>query len=134
MVINFFILIFFFITELKLLHLQSKISVRHAFAQGTTQNLKIQWETYFMFCFYFGFQSLPSSVKVLTLYAQFLSKSFVSVQSIKNYISGVKTLHLYTENEFPQKDTFDIKRLSRLKSTLSKTSVTDYSRHIIRIL
>jgi hypothetical protein len=86
-----------------------------------------------MFCFYFGFQSLPSSVKVLTLYAQFLSKSFVSVQSIKNYISGVKTLHLYTENEFPQ-DTFDIKRLSRLKSTLSKTSVTDYSRHIIRIL
>jgi hypothetical protein len=33
---------------------------------------------------------------------------FVSVQSIKNYISGVKTLHLYTENEFPQKDTFQI--------------------------
>jgi hypothetical protein len=49
-----------------------------------------------MFCFYFGFQSLPSSVKVLTLFAQFLSKSFVSVQSIKNYISGVKVLHLYT--------------------------------------
>ena len=53
MVINFFIKFsyFFFITELKLLHLQSKISVRHAFAEGTNQNLKIQWVTYFMFCF-----------------------------------------------------------------------------------
>jgi hypothetical protein len=50
MVTNFF-MIFFFITELKLLYLQSKISVRHAFAEGTNQNLKIQWETYFMFCF-----------------------------------------------------------------------------------
>jgi hypothetical protein len=63
------------------------------------QNLKIQWETYFMFCFYFGLQSLPSSVKVLTLYAQFLSKSFVSVQSIKNYLNvftelGTKLLFL----------------------------------------
>ena len=66
MVTNFF-MNFFFIAELKLLHLQSKISVRHAFAECTNQNLNIQWETYFKFCFYFGFQSLPSSVKVLTL-------------------------------------------------------------------
>jgi hypothetical protein len=50
------------------------------------KNLKIQWVTYFMFCFYFGFQSLPSSVKVLTLYAQFLSKSFVSVQNFNSVI------------------------------------------------
>ena len=60
-----------------------------------------------MFCFYFGFQSLPSSVKVLTLYAQFLSKSFVSVQSIKNYISGVKTLHLYTEKNYHRRIHFN---------------------------
>jgi hypothetical protein len=101
------LLIFFFITELKLLHLQSKISVRHVYAEGTNQNLKIQWETYIMFCFYFGFQSLPSSVKVLTLYAQFLSKSFVSVQSIKNYISGTKTLHLYTEKNYHRRIHFN---------------------------
>jgi hypothetical protein len=70
------------------------------------------------FCFFWGFQSLPSAVKVLTLYVQFLCKSFVSVQSIKNYISGVKNLHSYTENKFPQKDTFQLnlilKGLSRL--------------------
>ena len=60
-----------------------------------------------MFCFYFGFQSLPSSVKVLTLYAQFLSKSFVSVQSIKNYISGTKTLHLYTEKNYHRRIHFN---------------------------
>ena len=62
-----------------------------------------------MFCFYFGFQSLPSSVKVLTLYAQFLSKSFVSVQSIKNYISPVKTLHLYTDNRISTEGYISIK-------------------------
>ena len=30
----------------------------------------------------------------MSLYAQFLSRSFKSTQSIKNYLSGVKTMHL----------------------------------------
>ena len=33
------------------------------------------------------------NTETLSLYAQFLSRSFKSVQSIKNYLSGVKTMH-----------------------------------------
>jgi hypothetical protein len=71
---------------------------------------------YALFLFWISVSSI--FCKGLTLYAQFLSKSFVSVQSIKIYISRIKTLHLYTENQFPQKDTFQLnlilKGLSRL--------------------
>lgn len=84
---------------MKKLRLQSKESARHAFADSTYKNLKIQLETYFLFCFYFNFDAIPTSVLVLSLYAQFLSRSFATVDSIKNYISAVKTLHLLlTEN------------------------------------
>ena len=33
------------------------------------------------------------STEILQLYAQFLSRTFKSVESIRNYISGVKTMH-----------------------------------------
>lgn len=69
-----------------------KNSRRHAFAVGTNKNLNIQWETFLMFCFYFGLNYLPVDTETLSLYAQFLSRSFKSTQSIKNYLSGVKTM------------------------------------------
>ena len=47
----------------------------------------------FIIFFYFNF-FLPTSTETLQLYAQFLSRSFKSVKSIRNYISGVKTMHL----------------------------------------
>ena len=71
-----------------------KSSRRSAYAVGTLKNLKVQWEAYLMFCIFFGLQKLPSSSNTLSLFAQFLSRSFKAVQSIKNYISGVKTMHL----------------------------------------
>ena len=37
--------------------------------------------------------TLPASTETLSLYAQFLSRTFKSCSSIKNYISGVKTMH-----------------------------------------
>lgn len=64
-----------------------------AYAEGTHNNLKIQWETYLMFCIYFGLTYLPMDTSTLSLYAQFLGRSFKSTQSIKNYLSGVKTMH-----------------------------------------
>ena len=68
-------------------------SRRQAFAEGTNKNLKIQWETFLLCCFYFKLTYLPVDTETLSLYAQFLSRSFKSVQSIKNYLSGVKTMH-----------------------------------------
>ena len=46
-----------------------------------------------MFCLHFHLCFLPTSTLTLRLYAQFLSRSFKSVDSIRNYISGIKTLH-----------------------------------------
>lgn len=66
---------------------------RQAYAEGTHKNLKIQWETYLLFCIYFRLTYLPVNTETLSLYAQFLSRSFKSPQSIKNYLSGVKTMH-----------------------------------------
>ena len=37
---------------------------------------------------------MPSTTETLSLYTQFLSRTFRSVQSIKNYISGIKTMHM----------------------------------------
>ena len=70
-----------------------KTSRRSAFAEESVKNLKIQWESYLMFCLYFGLSYLPSTTENLCLYAQFLSRTFKSTQSIKNYISGIKTMH-----------------------------------------
>jgi len=42
-----------------------------------------------------NFVFLPVSTATLQLYGQFLSRSFKSIDSIKNYVSGVKTMHLY---------------------------------------
>ena len=70
-----------------------KESTASAFASGTNKNLKVQWESFVLFCIYFKLCFLPASTSTLQLYAQFLSRSFTSVNSIKNYISGIKTMH-----------------------------------------
>ena len=54
-----------------------------AYASGTRRNLKEQRESFLLFYFYFGFSFLTVSTKTLQLYAQFLSRTFKSVESIK---------------------------------------------------
>ena len=70
-----------------------KTSRKKAFADGTAKNFKIQWESFLLFCFHFGSVYLPASTETLSLFTQFLSRSFKSTQSIKNYVSGVKSMH-----------------------------------------
>lgn len=47
-----------------------------------------------IFCIYFNLTSLPASTETLQLFAQFLSRTFKSSQSIKNYLNGVRNMHL----------------------------------------
>ena len=88
--------VFLFISESQLKQLRTDLhtSNRSAYAQGTRKNLKIQWESFLLFCVYFGFEYLPASTSTIQLYAQFLSRSFKSVDSIRNYLSGVNKIHL----------------------------------------
>ena len=83
-------------------------SRRAAYAEGTFRNLSTQWRAYLLFCFYFGFVSVPSSSHTLCLYAQFLS-SYVTPGTIRNYLNGVRVLHLYLGHEFPFLQEFVVK-------------------------
>ena len=87
--------------SLKILHKEVRSSVRAAFAEGTSKNLRVQWRAYFLFCDFYGLKPIPTSTETLCLYGQFLGRSFRSVESVKNYISGVKNLHYMLDIKFP---------------------------------
>ena len=64
-----------------------------AFAEGTLANLTTQWVRYMTFCLIYEIDPLPAGVDVLCRYAEYLSLSLKSHESLMGYISGVKTLH-----------------------------------------
>ena len=66
----------------------------HAFAKGTYSNLRTQVRAYFAFCVYFARTPLPADVVTIYAYVQFLSRSF-KPPTIRNYLSGVKMLHIF---------------------------------------
>ena len=72
-------------------------SRRAAFATGSRCNLVTQWKSFIIFCSHFDLIWLPTTSLVLSLYAQFLSRTFQAPSSIRNYISGIKTLHCLLE-------------------------------------
>ena len=55
--------------------------------------LNFSGNLFYYFVFILGLVYLPASTETLSLFTQFLSRSFKSTQSIKNYVSGVKSLH-----------------------------------------
>jgi hypothetical protein len=82
-----------------------------AFSSGTKSSLLTQWKAFLSFCIYFCLTPVPASLETVELYIQFLSREFASVQSIKNYINGVKLLHLYKGAAFPHIVSFNISLL-----------------------
>ena len=64
------------------------------------------------------------NTETLSLYAQFLSRSFKSIQSIKNYISGVKTMHYLLGYSTSQINDFlinlSLRGMERVKQHLTK--------------
>ena len=93
-------------------------SRKNAYAAGTAKNLRIQWESFLLFCFRFQLCYLPADTETLCLYSQFLSRSFKSTSAIKNYISGVKTMHLLLGYTIEQINSFlinlSLKGIARL--------------------
>ena len=87
-------------------------SKQNAFSSGTFSNLITQFRQFFLFCEYFGVLALPASLDVLCAYAQFLSRS-ITPASIRNYLNGVKLLHIFTGWEFPYTGNFILKLVLR---------------------
>ena len=78
------------------------------YADGTHKNHKTQWRAYLFFCFSFDLKPLPATLDTVCLYCQFLSRSMTPM-SVRNYLSGVKLLHVFTGFEFPFYETPELK-------------------------
>ena len=61
------------------------------------QNLVTQWNKYLEFCVYHLLRPLPATVDTVCLYAQYLANNMKSPQTVQNYISGVRVLHLLSD-------------------------------------
>ncbi|XP_078619225.1 uncharacterized protein LOC144886464 [Branchiostoma floridae x Branchiostoma japonicum] len=109
-------------SQLCLLDRQVAASKRSAFATGTYNNLRTQWRSFFLFCEYFGLPALPTDVPTLARYAQFLSRSCKSPDTIKIYVHGVRQLHLFHGLTAPPANAFDLK--------LVLTSLSRHSAHV----
>ena len=94
-------------------------SQRAAYAGGTLRNLELQWRTFILFCLFFKLRILPASLQTVCAYAQFLSRTFKAVSSIRNYLNGVKVLHVLSGFEFKHLECMQcrllLKGISRLK-------------------
>ena len=95
----------------RLLH-QAEKTRRHAFATGTYSNLRTQFRSYFGFCVYFQRSPLPANLDTICAYVQFLSRSLLP-QSITNYMSGVKLLHILLGHEYNFADDIHLRLLLR---------------------
>ena len=86
---------FFFVFSASLSELKQdlKQSWLASYSRGSWANMYIQWKSYWLFCRHYGLRPLPASAKCLFLFAQFLSRSFKSADSINNYLCSVKVLH-----------------------------------------
>ena len=87
--------------SLKILQKIVRDSAKAAFAEGTYKSLRVQWRAYFFFCEFYGLTPIPTTTETLCLYGQFLGRSFRSVESVQNYISGIKSLHYILDIKFP---------------------------------
>ena len=74
---------------------------RQAFAPGTLKNLKSQWKKFAAFAAFSSLHNLPITMDQLCLYIQFLSRSLKCPKSVRNYVSGLKTLHELLDLPFP---------------------------------
>ncbi|XP_046557458.1 uncharacterized protein LOC124266707 isoform X1 [Haliotis rubra] len=68
-----------------------KAAQHAAFRPGTHKNMHCQLRTSLFFCDEVNCKDFPTTTEVLSRYACFLTENFKSVQSVRNYISGVRT-------------------------------------------
>ena len=82
---------------------------RQAFAPGTLQNLKCQWKKFSTFAALSGISNLPITTDELCLYIQFLTRTLSSPISVRNYVSGLKTLHTMLHIPYPSNDEISVR-------------------------
>jgi galactose-1-phosphate uridylyltransferase len=95
----------------------AEISRLHAFAKGSFSNLRTQVRCFFSFCVYFDRTPLPADSNTIYGFVQFISRSMVP-STVRNYLSGVKSLHMFHGLPYPHCEDFllrlELRGISRL--------------------
>lgn len=64
-----------------------------AYRKNTLKNLRSQALIYHRFCVYTGHHLFPASNWQMVRFARYVGNSVTSIETVQNYISGVRTLH-----------------------------------------
>ena len=65
-----------------------------AYAAGTVKNLACQWRSFRRFSIKFNIWDWPVKVRTICLFGQYLSYTFHSAKTVRNYMSGVCKVHI----------------------------------------
>ena len=95
-----------------------------AFRPGTVQNHNSHIKSYVRFRIAFGLVDFPASGNTLSLFAEFLCRSFTSPRSVTNTLSSVKFFHLLLGFSTLGFDSFHF--------ALTKRALTRSVRHLVR--
>ncbi len=79
-----------------------------AFRPGTLRNHQAMFRMYIGFCIRYNLQDINPSTATICMYAQYLSRSFASARSIRNYVSGVRLLHKFLGIQAPALYSFEL--------------------------
>ena len=91
----------------------------HAYRPGTHRNHSVVIRTYFAFCIHYSIQDIPLTVDTVTLFVEFLARTFMSAKSIINYLYGLKYLCLVLEQPVHVIQSFQVQlTVKALKRTL----------------
>lgn len=88
-------------------------------AEGTYNNLLVQWTCYKNFCLFYEMQLLPVLEENLVLYIQFLTEKLKSPSSIKNYVGAIRTLSQWVALSV---QAFDSVRVKMMFRAINRTS------------
>ncbi len=88
---------------------------RHAqaYRPGTKSNHQVQIHKFLTFCNKFNFQHVQPTIRTVILYIEFLAQTFVSPNSVKNYVSAIRHYHSILGKNCYSLDTFEIKTMLR---------------------
>ena len=101
------------------------VATRQAAYADNTQSAHFRhWKTYAKFCIYFDLQMAPADAETVSLFAQFLARSFKAPQSIMNYVASVKLWHTLLD--------FDISLFSSIEFKLTKRGLFRIMQHTVR--
>ena len=72
-----------------------------AYASGTLHNLKCQWRSFQHFSFAAKIFEWPVSNHTICLFTQYLAYTFHSAKTVRNYLNGVRMVHILMRAEPP---------------------------------